>query len=83
MSKKFERIFDKLESIDKRLDSVDVTLGKQSIILDEHVKRTNLLEKKMEPIEKHVVIVGGLMKYVGFAISGGVLVELIKLIAHK
>lgn len=39
---------EKLERLDSRLDSVDLTLVKQQIILEEHVKRTNLLEDKVE-----------------------------------
>jgi len=45
------RLSDKIDKLDVRLDSMDVTLGKQQVSLDEHVKRTNLLEEKVVPIE--------------------------------
>lgn len=43
-----------LERMDDRLDRVDVTLGKQQTTLDEHVKRTNLLEDKLEQERKDI-----------------------------
>lgn len=42
------RLDSKLDKLDDRLDGIDKTLIKQEAILDEHVKRTNLLESKME-----------------------------------
>lgn len=41
------RMDDKLDRLDGRLDSMDTTLVKQQAILDEHVRRTNLLEGKI------------------------------------
>ena len=46
------KVNSKLESLDERSDRVDVTLVKQQAILDEHVRRTNLLEKKVEEEKK-------------------------------
>lgn len=43
-----------LERMDGRLDNLDVTAGKQQTILDEHVKRTNLLEGKLEEERKAI-----------------------------
>jgi hypothetical protein len=42
----------KLDKCDERLDKVDITLAKQQVILDEHVKRTNLLEEKVDADRK-------------------------------
>lgn len=42
----------RLNTMDGRLNNLDVTSGKQQVILDEHVKRTNLLESKMEDDKK-------------------------------
>lgn len=55
------RIEDKLDHIADRLSSIDVTLGKQSVILDEHIKRTQLLEDRVEPIEKRMHMVQGII----------------------
>lgn len=42
------RMESKLDKLDDRLDGVDKTLIEQKGILDEHVRRTDLLEKKIE-----------------------------------
>jgi hypothetical protein len=56
---------DKLDEIASNIGEINITLAKQSVILDEHVKRTNLLEKKLEPVEKHVQMIHGAMKLMG------------------
>lgn len=38
----------KMEKFDERLDKIDVLGVKNSAILDEHVRRTDLLEKKLD-----------------------------------
>jgi len=43
-----------LERMDERLDRVDVTMGKQQGILEEHVRRTNLLEEKIDDERKSI-----------------------------
>lgn len=74
MSDRDGRIEDKLDSIVEKIASIDVTLAKQSVILDEHIKRSNLLEAKMEPIEKHVAIVHAILKGLGVltALAGAI-----------
>lgn len=42
------RMDNKLDRLDERLDKVDGILTIQQAILDEHVRRTNLLEKKID-----------------------------------
>jgi predicted metallo-beta-lactamase superfamily hydrolase len=52
----------KLDKIIDSISEINVTLGKQSVILDEHIRRTNILEEKIEPVEKHVHRVEGAFK---------------------
>lgn len=47
-----EKIDRKLESIDTRLDQVDRTLLQQSFQLEEHIKRSDLLEEYVESVEE-------------------------------
>jgi hypothetical protein len=76
-----KRLEDKVDKIVDKICSIDVTLVKQSIILEEHIKRTNLLEDKIEPIEKHVIMVNGVLKFLGIvAIFIGIIEGLIKII---
>lgn len=76
--KRLNRIEEKLDTITDRLASIDVTLAKQSVILDEHVKRSNLLEAKLTPVERHVSMVSGAIKLIvlGSAIAG--IIEIFK-----
>lgn len=56
-----DRLYNTLEKMDQRLDNVDITLAKQSVVLEQHVKRTNLLEDEIRPIKKHVDRVNAIM----------------------
>ena len=58
-----------LERLDQRLDNVDITLARLTVSVEEHVKRTNLLEKQIEktndeikPIQAHVAFMGAVAK---------------------
>ena len=43
-----------LKEINKNIREIDLTLVKQEQQLAEHIRRTNLLEEKMKPLESHV-----------------------------
>lgn len=38
----------RLERVDIKIEDVNITLAEQKIILDEHIRRTNILEDKFE-----------------------------------
>ena len=66
-----QSVVDKLESLDARLDRVDVTLALQETNLDHHIKRTDIAEKRLEhlqeqlePIKAHVQGLKGIGKAV-------------------
>ena len=65
MNDDLKRFEFKIDRIDQRMNNVDITLAKQSEILDIHVKRTNLLEESIKPIERHVAMVNGAIKLLG------------------
>lgn len=86
MDKKLEMLDSRIDNIDVTLARIDVTLEKQSDQLAYHIKRTDLLESKIEPVDRHVKIVNGIMIAVGvifsviFGLSQmGVLSSLIKI----
>lgn len=60
-------IIDMLKDLDKRVDSIDITLARQEVSLAEHIRRTNILEEKLEPVEKHVTMLNGVMKFLGIS----------------
>lgn len=69
------KLEDKIDKIIQQQGEMNVTLGKQSVILEEHVKRTNLLEKKLEPVEKHVAIMQGAFKVISW-VGLGILLKI-------
>lgn len=45
-----EKLDETVQKIDKRIDHIDVTMAKNTVSLEEHVKRTNLLEEQIKPV---------------------------------
>ena len=60
------RLEDKLDKVVEKIGSIDSTLAAQHEALKDHIRRTNLLEEKVEPIEKHVHMVNGVSKFLAF-----------------
>lgn len=71
---KLERIEDKIDKIGDRMSSIDTTLASQHISLQDHIRRTELLENAVEPIKKHVAMVHGALKLIGLVamVLGGI-----------
>lgn len=77
---KLDKIDDKIDKIQEKISSIDVTLAAQHESLKIHIKRTNLLEQKIEPVERHVHAVNTVLKLVGFmALVIGVIEGILKL----
>ncbi len=69
-----DRVHDKLDKVVESISEINVTLAKQSVSLEEHIKRSNMLEAKMVPVEKHVAMVNGALKFIGLlGILAGIL----------
>jgi len=45
---------DKIDKILETLTEIKVTLGKQHVSLNEHMRRTNLLETSVDILKKHM-----------------------------
>ncbi len=57
--KRLARIEQKIDDQNEHLGSIDTTLVQQHVILAEHIRRTELLEKDIQPIKRHVYMVQG------------------------
>lgn len=64
-----ERIFNKIDKMDERLSNIDTSLVRNTLSLEEHVRRSaaaeesiEILKKELKPIQQHVIIVKFLMK---------------------
>lgn len=69
-------ILDKLDRVESHLGSIDVTMVRNTVSLEEHVKRTNLLEQNIDdlkgefkPVKDHVDFVRHSSKFVAIVIS--------------
>jgi hypothetical protein len=58
------QIIAKLDKLDERLDSVDKVLVRNTTSLEDHIRRTEILENEMEPVKAHVAQVSGAMKLI-------------------
>lgn len=87
VDEKLDKIVDKLELIDRRLDNVDVTLGQQSEQLKHHIYRSDLNEENIEmlrteakPVIKAYEQFGGMLKLIGgLAIVAGLVKAVIEI----
>lgn len=72
---------DKIDYIVEQIGGINKTLEFQSKQLESHIKRTELLEERFEPVEDHVKFVQGLLK-AGLYVStiGGAVIGLLKLL---
>lgn len=57
-----EWLAEELGKISDKQDKMQDVLVRNTAILDEHIRRTNLLEAEVKPIKKHVDIVQGSSK---------------------
>ena len=77
-STKFER---KLDKITDKLSSIDVTLAAQHESLKEHMRRTELLERQLEPLKEKTASHASVLKFMSVivvAIIGKVIKDLFK-----
>jgi hypothetical protein len=59
----------RFDRIDERLDKTNEILARNTATLEEHVRRTNLLEQKVAPIEAHVHMMNVLAKVASVAMA--------------
>lgn len=74
MSKKIEPVLSKieqtLEKIDGRIDNIDKTQAVHNQQLSYHIKRTNILEKQVNDLNKHKTKIDLIIKMVGWLVTG-------------
>lgn len=61
---KWEFYFARME---ERLDSIDRTLAAQNVSLEEHIRRTELLENEVKPLSKFYSQWVGVFKFISIA----------------
>ena len=53
-----------LQSIDSRLLEIEKTLVRNTTSLEEHMRRTQIVEEELKPIKTHVTVMNALAKIV-------------------
>ena len=71
------RIEKKIDQIQESIKNIEVTLAVNTASLQTHIKRTDLLEEKLEPVEKHVERINGILKFIGFI---GIVAGIVKVV---
>ena len=59
------RIESKLDKIDERIDQIDKHLAVYNAQLRFHIKRTDALEKNIEPLKAHLNKTHGILTFIG------------------
>ena len=75
MDKRLDRIEIKLDEVAQRLGSIDSTLAAQQVSLDEHIRRTEILESDIKPVKKHVNMIEGAIKFIGLLAMFAAIIE--------
>lgn len=65
----------KLDRLQEDVSEIKTHLAVYNALLDTHIKRTDLLEKRVAPIEKHMVMVSGALKLLGILAAIAAIVE--------
>lgn len=84
---KLEKLDNKLDKTNERLNDIDKTLVKQEASLSEHIRRTEINEEaiglvrdEMKPVKKHIYMMEGALKLLGvLSLLVGLLVGVLKL----
>lgn len=83
MDDRLERIENKLDKVVDQIGEINETTTKQQVSLDYHIKRTDLLEKKLEPVEEHVQLVSALFKIIGgLAVVAGIISVIFQILSY-
>lgn len=79
----FSRLENKIDKLDDRLCSIDVTLAAQHVSLKEHMRRTQLLEEDVAPIKVHVAMIQGGLKLISLiGLSVGFIAAIVEILMY-
>lgn len=82
MEYKIDRLIDKVDNIESTLVKQEVNLARLTVSVEEHVKRSNNLEEALKPVQRHVVLFEGALKFIGLLGILASIVEVVFWIRH-
>lgn len=77
LKEQLNKIEKKVDNIDERIDSIDTHMAVYNQELKDHIRRTELLEEAVKPIQDHVSKVSGALKLLA---STGIILTIIKVL---
>ena len=84
MKDRFDKVDESIKILDQRLDGIDKHLAVYNEQLTFHIERTNKLEEKFEPVEKHVALVNAGAKIIGgLVFLGGAILLVMQLLGKR
>jgi len=57
-----DRVESKIDIIQEKISLIERLMERNTVSLEHHIKRTDLLEEKLEPVENHVKLINGIVK---------------------
>lgn len=75
--KRLDRIEDKVDTISDKLGATNEILAAQHESLKQHMRRSDLLEEAIKPLQKHVSMVDGALKLIGLLAAMAAIAELL------
>lgn len=76
-----KRLADGQNASNDNIEVINNTLIRNTTSLEEHIRRTNLLEAAMKIVESHVQMMNGAFKLIGLvSVLSGIVIGLIKLL---
>ncbi len=76
--KRLERIEKKIDDQNEHLSSIDLTLSEQHASLDEHIRRTNMLEEDLRPVKRWMYMTQGAVALLGLLATIGAIIAVFK-----
>ncbi len=76
------RLEDKVDKIADTGVKQEVNLARLTVSVEEHVRRTNILEEQIKPLIKQSTIISWVCKVLALLISGGVLTLALQHLLH-
>lgn len=81
-----EKLENKLDKIVDHISSIDITLAKQQVTLDDHIRRTEILEDALKPIQRQYWVRSGIVALIGLLaaiLSGLAGIPIVLQLLHK
>lgn len=66
---RLERIETKLDKVVEHISSIDITTARLTISVEEHVRRTNILEEDIAPLKARDNMRAGAVKLIGLVLG--------------